>query len=211
MNRLMTMSALAAGLISLSNLAYADPSKPVAPIDPAQSCSRDLAVLPDFLMANDTGAADNRRHRGESALAGALERATREAASVKSSDDCARVLRRYLAAWREGHLSVQSVVKEPESGKTVGAAAQPQEPPAEIRWLSSKTVLLTFRTFAPSAEAPIRDLFKSHQKRLAQTPHWIIDVRQNNGGSDSTYVPIVQVVNGRRWARSFSPPSRTTA
>lgn len=196
MNRLMTMSALAAGLISLSNLAYADPSKPVAPIDPAQSCSRDLAVLPDFLMANDTGAADNRRHRGESAVAGALERATREAASVKSSDDCARVLRRYLAAWREGHLSVQSVVKAPESGKTVGAAAQPQEPPAEIRWLSRKTVLLTFRTFAPSAETPIRDLFKSHQKRLAQTPHWIIDVRQNNGGSDSTYEPIVQAVIG---------------
>jgi hypothetical protein len=100
---------------------------------------------------------------------------------------------------------VQSVVKAPESGKTVEVAAQPQEPPAEIRWLSSKTVLLTFRTFAPSAEAPIRDLFKSHQKRLAQTPHWIIDVRQNNGGSDSTYEPIVQVVNGMRWARSFSP------
>ena len=112
MTRLLVIGALAAGLSSLLNFAHADPSKPAVAIDPVQSCSRDLAALPEFLMANDTGAPDNRRHRGEAAVASALERATHETASVKSSDDCARVLRRYLAAWREGHLTVQSVVKE---------------------------------------------------------------------------------------------------
>ncbi|MFM2185909.1 MAG: hypothetical protein RIR43_481, partial [Pseudomonadota bacterium] len=67
----MTIAALAAGLSSLFNFAHADPSKPASTIDPVQSCSRDLAALPDFLMANDTGAADNRRHRGEAAIASA--------------------------------------------------------------------------------------------------------------------------------------------
>jgi hypothetical protein len=95
MNHLMTIGALAAGLSSLFHPAYADPSKPAVTIDPEQSCSRDLAALPEFLMANDAGAADNRRHRGEAATAAALERATRETASVKSGDDCVRVLRRY--------------------------------------------------------------------------------------------------------------------
>ena len=196
MTRLMTIAALAAGLSSLFNFAHADPSKPASTIDPVQSCSRDLAALPDFLMANDTGAADNRRHRGEAAIASALERATRETESVKSSNDCTRVLQRYLAAWREGHLAVESVVKAPDGQKSAAAVAPPPEAPADIRWLGNKTVLLTFRTFDPSAEVPIRDLFKTHQKRLEQVPNWIIDVRQNSGGSDSTYEPIVQAVIG---------------
>lgn len=184
------------GLISVFQFAHANPSTPVAHIDAARSCVHDLAVLPDFLLANDTGAADNRRHRGESAITSALERATQETALVMSSDDCARVLRRYLAAWREGHLTVESLANESQSEKAAGPAAQAQESPAGIRWLSSKTVLLTFRTFAPSAQAPIRDLFKIHQKRLSQTPNWIIDVRQNDGGSDSIYNPIVQATIG---------------
>lgn len=200
MNRLIAISALAAGLISPFNPAHADPPKPAVVVVPSESCSRDLAVLPDFLLTNDTGAADNRRHRGESVIASALERATQEAASVKSSAECQQVLRRYLAAWREGHLYLQSLVQpttvEPGVGSATQPSGKPKEVQAEVRWLSRKTVLLTFRTFDPSAASEIRDLLKSHRTRLEQIPHWIIDVRRNNGGSDSTYWPIVQAVIG---------------
>lgn len=163
-----------------------------------QACSQDLAVLPDFLMTNDAGAADNRRYRGESAIASALERATREAASVQSDAECEKVLQRYLAAWREGHLAVESVAPASAGEPASPADTQPQAPSAlaDIRWLSSTTVLLTFPTFDASAEAPIRQLFKSHLSRLERTPHWIIDVRQNGGGSDATYHPIIQAVIG---------------
>jgi hypothetical protein len=125
MNRLIAISALAAGLISPFNPAHADPPKPAVVVVPSESCSRDLAVLPDFLLTNDTGAADNSRHRGESVIASALERATQEAASVKSSAECQQVLRRYLAAWREGHLYLQSLVQPMTVEPGVGSATQP--------------------------------------------------------------------------------------
>lgn len=37
---------------------------------------------------------------------------------------------------------------------------------------------------------------QTHRKRLQQTPHWIIDVRRNDGGSDATYGPIVEALIG---------------
>jgi hypothetical protein len=50
----------------------------------AENCKRDIGYLPDFLIANDTGAADNRKFRGEAVIAAAQERALRDASSAST-------------------------------------------------------------------------------------------------------------------------------
>ena len=164
--------------------------------DASQACSRDLAYLPEFLMRNDTGAANNRQHRGESAMATALEQANREAASAENDAQCVQALDRYLSSWRKGHLWVESANKAPEQDASATVALKPKVPLASVRWLSKSTVHMTFPSFGPEAERPIHDLFHKNQKRLQRTPNWIIDVRNNDGGSDWIYHPIIEAVIG---------------
>jgi len=164
-----------------------------------ENCKRDIAYLPDFLIANDTGAADNRRVRGESLIAAAFGKAMREAASAKTEDDCGNIIQTYLRAWREGHLAVTPADWSPAgeaSQKADDGAAAATPPQARIAWLSDKTVLLTLPTFFASAAEGIVKMMADNRKRLERTPNWIIDVRDNNGGDDGTYAPITDAVIG---------------
>ena len=165
----------------------------------AENCKRDIAYLPDFLIANDTGAADNRRIRGEGAIAAAQDKAMREASAATSEEACRVIIQAYLGAWRDGHLAVVpgdwSPAKEAAEAPS-GDAPAPATPQARIAWLSDKTVLLTLPTFFASAAEGIVKMMADNRKRLERTPNWIIDVRDNNGGDDGTYAPITDAVIG---------------
>ena len=165
----------------------------------AENCKRDIAYLPDFLIANDTGAADNRRVRGEAAIAAAQDKAMREASAATSEEACRVIIQAYLGAWRDGHLAVVpgdwSPAKEAAEAPS-GDAPAPVTPQARIAWLSDKTVLLTLPTFFASAAEGIVKMMADNRKRLERTPNWIIDVRDNNGGDDGTYAPITDAVIG---------------
>ena len=165
----------------------------------AENCKRDIAYLPDFLIANDTGAADNRRVRGEAAIAAAQDKAMREASAATSEEACRVIIQAYLGAWRDGHLAVVpgdwSPAKEAAEAPS-GDAPAPATPQARIAWLSDKTVLLTLPTFFASAAEGIVKMMADNRKRLERTPNWIIDVRDNNGGDDGTYAPITDAVIG---------------
>lgn len=165
----------------------------------AEACQRDIAYLPDFLIANDTGAADNRRFRGEAVIAAALDKAMLGAASAKTEDECGGIIQAYLRAWREGHLAVApadwSFAREPGT-KSDDAATTAGPSLARIEWLSDRSVLLVFPTFFASAAEGIAKLMADNRDRLERTPNWIIDVRDNAGGDDNTYAPIARAVIG---------------
>lgn len=165
----------------------------------AEACQRDIAYLPDFLIANDTGAADNRRFRGEAVIAAALDKAMLGAASAKTEDECGGIIQTYLRAWREGHLAVApadwSFAREAGT-KSDDAATTAGPSQARIQWLSDRSVLLVFPTFFTSAAEGIAKLMEDNRDRLERTPNWIIDVRDNAGGDDNTYAPIARAVIG---------------
>ena len=106
MSNFVTPRNFAVCILLCCNTTHSEALKPLV-TDASQACSRDLAYLPEFLMRNDTGAANNRQHRGESAMATALEQANREAASAENDAQCVQALDRYLSSWRKGHLWVE--------------------------------------------------------------------------------------------------------
>jgi hypothetical protein len=176
-----------------SSAAWADESGIV------DGCQRDIAYLPDFLIANDTGAADNRRFRGEAVISAAHDKALREAASAKSADECGGIIQTYLRAWRGGHLEIVPADWSParEAVGTSGDGAVTAGPPkARIEWLSDRAALLVFPTFFATAAEGIAKLMADNRDRLERTPNWIIDVRDNEGGDDNTYAPITSAVIG---------------
>jgi hypothetical protein len=165
----------------------------------AENCKRDIGYLPDFLIANDTGAADNRKFRGEAVIAAAQERALRDASSASTDEACIEIIQTFFSAWRDGHLEVVPADWTPNGNASAGAGDAPTKSPerrSRITWLSNKTALLTFPTFFASEAETIRTLMTENRQRLERTPHWIIDVRDNNGGSDDTYAPITDAVIG---------------
>jgi hypothetical protein len=71
------------------------------------------------------------------------------------------------------------------------AAAQHLKSAPEIEILSTNTLRLTLKNFEPYNRDPLIALIKAHQAELEKHPNWIIDVRGNGGGSDSSYEPLM--------------------
>jgi|SRR5271157_3370609 len=125
----------------------------------AELCVKDLEVIPGFLLENDTGAKDHLAQLGQKHFDDAFVAAKAAAMQVPDAAACQQVLTRYLKAWRKG--------------------------PA-IRVLSGKTILLTLKSFEDHTREPLIALLKRDHEELATHPNWIIDVRGNGGGSDSS-------------------------
>ena len=160
----------------------------------AAACQRDLEVLPAYLLANDAGGRAAWDRFGEKHFNAAMEQALVAMKSVTDSASCVAALRSYLKAWRDGHLWVYD--RTPHTTSPDDAT-----PTARVEWLSSRTALLVFPTFEGSARDSVAKLLGENRAKLARHANWIIDVRGNGGGSDSTYLEIL------RW---IGPASRET-
>jgi hypothetical protein len=161
----------------------------------AAACLTDLEGLPGFLLENDTGAPDHLAQFGQKHFDDALAEAKTATSQIRGNASCAPVINKYLRAWRRGHLAVQDITAAP-------AAAAP-EPLAEDRSaqhlknaptidiLSPKTLRLTLKSFEPYYRDALIALIKARHQDLEAHPNWIVDVRGNGGGSDSTYKPLM--------------------
>lgn len=153
-------------------------------------CLADLSYLPFFLLKNDAGARDRLARAGGKELSTAFLEAKNKAAKVSSEQGCERAIESYLKAWRSGHLTIQPVNGETNDRRiTVGNPELDYEP--LIRLLSADTALLEINSFHPSAGQRLQSALMKRREELATRKNWIIDVRQNHGGSDSAYQPLL--------------------
>jgi hypothetical protein len=156
----------------------------------AELCVKDLEVIPGFLLENDTGAKEHLAQFGQKHFDDALAQAKSAAMQVSDDKGCMQVLNLYLRAWRKGHLEVSPYFHwsiKPTAGSTPA-----KKDKLRFQTLSQKTVLLTLKGFMPQDREPLIALLKSNHAALAKHPNWIIDVRGNIGGNDSTYQPLLQ-------------------
>lgn len=166
------------------------------------ACRLDLEAIPPFLAENDPGIRDLIAQKGDIALNGALHKAREAATQAVDSASCQMVLNQYLRQLRKGHLAVTT---ETSGSAPPMAANKPAREP-KIEHLSAQTVLLTLPSFEHQYAPLIDNLLKVNHEELAARPNWIIDVRDNNGGSDSSYgalipwlVPDQRVEVGVEW------------
>jgi len=151
----------------------------------ARQCDSDLEALPGFLLENDTGAKAELAQWGQAHFDAALAKAREDAAGAQDAEACTAVLNGYLKAWRTGHLWVAT------QAANATPASPPKQPPPEqsptLRSLSAHTLLLTLPSFAGQYREPLVALLERNRKLLIGRANWIIDVRDNDGGDDSTY------------------------
>jgi hypothetical protein len=160
------------------------------------ACLADLEEIAKFLPANDSGASVELAHHG-AAIDEALRKARADAAQAADDAACELVLRAYLKAWRPGHLTLATgdpaaVFGQAPAVKGKDEANTPADPRAPaFKVLDKQTVLLSLGTFDGRYKPAVEALLAAHRAELESHKHWIIDVRNNNGGSDSTYSPLL--------------------
>jgi hypothetical protein len=158
-----------------------------------RQCIADLEDLAQFLPVNDSGASAELADHGN-AIAKAFQNARQEAAQAADNTACDKILRSYLRSWRPGHLGLAAV---PAQGGAAGAAAvadnkaqgDPRAP--QFRILGKDTLLFVFGSFEDRYKARVKAMLADHRAELESHKNWIIDVRANVGGSDSTYAPLL--------------------
>lgn len=166
---------------------------------PGETCVQDLRAIAPFLLENDTGARQHLEQKGQAYFDLALATATTAAAGAADGQACDAVLENYARMWRKGHLHVKpgsalDIAKPaPARPAAPGQAAASKEP--TLRILSDSTVLLTLPSFHGSYRAAVAALLDTHRAALAARPNWILDVRRNGGGSDSTYAPLLSWIS----------------
>jgi hypothetical protein len=160
---------------------------------PADDCLADLAVLPAFLLENDTGARDHVAHKGQAFFDAALANSKGQAAAVDSDPACRAVLNEYVGAYRKTHLGVGGGMEEmrrlfvaPEAPQNAASDVIDARAPT-LRMLSDKTALLVIPSFFERQKPALDALLRKHHRQLSTRPNLIVDVRHNNGGNDSTY------------------------
>lgn len=162
--------------------------------DAARACRIDIDALPAFLIDNDPGALAHLERHGRAALDVALATARNAASQVANGAESLAVLRRYLAAWRRGHLGVTLT----SALCTRNQASNPNDSPT-LTLLSASDLLWSLPSFDPSHRPRLEQLLAVNQAALEARPHWVIDVRRNTGGSDHTYEPLLVWLMRNEW------------
>jgi len=157
--------------------------------DTGVRCRADLDDIAAFLPLNDAGAPEARALHGKR-IDTALSRAQADSARLQDAagdSACDAILAAYLQAWRPGHLSVGALA--PDAAAPVVAAPDPRLPHLES--LGPDTLLLTIPSFNDRYRAPLETLLARRRAELEAHRYWIIDVRGNGGGSDTTYAALL--------------------
>lgn len=158
-------------------------STAVAAVPNNEQCLKDLNELPAFILENDAGGKFLYEKKGKEYFDRLLDLARVEAAASTDNKTCNKTITSYLKGWRNEHLYVKETVSS-------GSGTSVSRTPTFVE-LSNHTVMLTLPSFSPEYREAVLHLLKSNRQALISHPNWIIDVRQNGGGSDSTYTPIL--------------------
>lgn len=137
------------------------------------------------MLENDAGGKDLLERQGAAHLDDALAAARTSAAAIQADGDCGAILGTYLRAWRVSHLAIESTAAPGVAQQVAGSGADPRLP--TLRVLSRRTL----RSFNIGTREPLAALLKARRHALESHPDWIVDVRENDGGFDSAYQPLL--------------------
>ena len=158
-------------------------SNPVSAAENNEQCLKDLNSLPAFILENDAGGKALYEKKGKEYFDHLLDTARIASAASTDNKACNKAISTYLKGWRNEHIYVKEIL-------AAGTGSNVLRIPTFAE-LSEKTIVLTLPSFSPEYREAVLDILKSNRQALISHPNWIIDVRMNGGGSDTTYMPIL--------------------
>lgn len=112
----------------------------------------------------------------------------------KSSNnkDCIGVLRNYISFFKDEHIFMETTARnEPE---IINSDDKEEKNEIEARLLNSGIFYLKISSFRYENILPVKELIEKNKKQIEQSKAMIIDVRDNFGGTDDAYQPLLPYI-----------------
>lgn len=189
----LTLPLLLAGLMSMAQ-----------PCD----CRKNFDNLVNTVSANYAGFSDKVYKATQHDFKALTTTLRRKAIAANQTDSCYVILRTWTNFFKDRHLRIQLDWRyrqeNPDGVKRLNAllsnsAKGPALPETiatqtSITQLSTSTLLIRLPSFEWNEKGIIDSLIKANHRLLSATPNWIIDVRNNSGGTDYAFSNLLPFV-----------------
>jgi hypothetical protein len=156
-------------------------------------CLADLRWMEDDLARNYAGYEDKILQYGRESFAERAGEARAQAIGAVDEVACDAALWRYLAGFHDHHLLIRSPFSKGPPGLQLPAPLFESAEPSFLV-LSDSTALVRIPSFAVSHGRKVASLMEDHDDDVASRPFLIIDLRQNGGGGDGTFAPLLPLI-----------------
>ena len=107
--------------------------------------------------------------------------------------NCINVLNEYASFFKDEHIYLQANTESSEEEISLGKEKE-EEPELDAKMLTSTIFYLKISSFRYENIIPVKELIERHKKQIEKAKAFIIDVRDNFGGTDDVYQPLLPYI-----------------
>ena len=151
-------------------------------------CGKDFDFLATSFIKDYSGIQDFSKLNPE--YLQTIEKLSKKAKSVKDIKSCDKIIGKLITYINNGHVVYGKTKENPLNGKGKSKHSQGSLDPT-LKFLDNKTVLFQIKTCDLSYKNILDSLVSINKTKLDKTEHFILDLRGNEGGGDSTFDTII--------------------
>lgn len=164
----------------------------------ATDCVGDLDFAAAFLLDNDAGIQGAGWKTYPSKVKEVLKSTRIAAFDMRSPEACAELLNQFMESIRRGHLAAAPIA----TNATVSTMHH-EQPRVTSRRLSARTSYLEVPSFGGDIRQQLVDLIETNQSAIQDVPNLVIDLRQNGGGNDSSFQPLLSLLGPATYSAQY--------
>ncbi|RQO32629.1 hypothetical protein DBR32_03285 [Taibaiella sp. KBW10] len=110
-----------------------------------------------------------------------------------NSANCIKVLNDYISFFKDEHIYIQTSANNNNDAEILGEP-KPKGIEVEGKLLASNIFYIKIQSFKYENIIPVKELIKLNQKKIEKAKALIIDIRDNFGGTDDVYQPLLPYI-----------------
>ena len=110
-----------------------------------------------------------------------------------SNQDCLKVLTDYTSFFKDEHIYIEGKAENKQEKNELDAPKQ-DKPEMEAKMLASNIFYIRISSFKYENITPVKNLIAKNKQQIEKSKALIIDVRDNFGGTDDVYQPLLPYI-----------------
>lgn len=157
-----------------------------------QDCKCDVALSNLIIKIESDYPGFKEKTKSFSDLYNAHKETSIRKSKISNNQDCVKVLNGYISFFKDEHIFLETIAKnEPE---VTNATNKEEKREIEAKLLNSGIFYLKISSFRYEHIIPLKDLLEKNKKQVEQSKALTIDVRDNFGGTDDVYQPLLPYI-----------------
>lgn len=110
-----------------------------------------------------------------------------------NNTNCINVLNEYTYFFKDEHIYPQANIENDDKEISLSEEKE-QQPELDAKMLTSTIFYLKISSFKYENIIPVKELMERHKKQIEKAKAFIIDIRDNFGGTDDVYQPLLPYI-----------------